>query len=86
MGTPVGLVAIEYRITGKFGGKNFWQIYSFQAFGKKIGSVKGLLNCNFYFGWVLVRQITDNSPNSPNFLPAKLSHYMIYCRVAYLKI
>ena len=25
----------EYCIAGKFGGKNFWQIYFFQAFGGK---------------------------------------------------
>jgi len=30
---------------------------------------------------VLVWQITDDLPNSPNFLPAKLSHYTVhrYC-------
>jgi len=27
---------------------------------------------------VLVWQITDDSPNSPNFLPAKLSRYTVY--------
>jgi len=27
---------------------------------------------------VLVRWIKDDLPNSPNFLPAKLSHYTVY--------
>ena len=26
---------------------------------------------------VLVWRITDDSPNSPNFLPAKISHYVV---------
>jgi len=33
---------------------------------------------------VLVWQIKDDSPNSPNFLPAKLSYYTVYGNVTAL--
>ena len=37
-------VADYYRIVGKFGRENVWQIYSFQVFGrKKFGCSQGLL-------------------------------------------
>ena len=65
-----------YRIAKKFGGENVWQIYSFQAFGgEKIGESidqpKGY-SIKLLIWMVLVWRIVDDSPNSPNFLPAKL--------------
>ena len=75
----------SYRIAGKFGGENVWQIYSFQAFGeKKFGEwiSQMVINCNYYFGWLLlcmalVWRIADDFPNSLNFLPIKLFCYTV---------
>ena len=74
---------IGYRIARMFGKENIWQSYSFKVFGRKkfgewIDRPKDYL-LKLLIWMILVWRITDDSPNSPpNFLPAKLSCYMIY--------
>ena len=66
----------------KVGGENVWRIYSFQMLCKRMNrSAKGLLIVTTNLDW----RITDDSPNLPNFLPAKLFCYMVYyIRVLYV--
>ena len=70
-----------YCIVGKFGGENAWQIYSFQAFyRKKFGEwidQQQDYSLKLLIWMVLVWQIADDLSYSPNFLPAKLSGYMV---------
>jgi len=67
-----------YHIAEKFGRAKVWQIYSFWVFGEKVWrmnrfSQKVIIVSRYLM--VLVWWIKDDSPK---FLPAKLSHYMVF--------
>ena len=57
----------------KFGRKKFGR----KKFGESIDQPKGY-SLKLLKWMVLVWRITDDSPTSPNFLPAKLSRYTVH--------
>ena len=70
----------------RYSRENVWWINSFQASGGKSlaknRSAKGLLIVTTNLDG-LVWRIADDSPNLPNFLPAKFSRYTIHFSILY---
>ena len=75
-----------YLITGIFGGVNVWRIAKLKVIGKIIFGkwIDFGYKDTIYKLTVNVWQITDDSPNSPNFPTAKHSCYTAYlCMCVY---
>ena len=66
-----------YRIAGKFGGGKFGEIALFECLVRKVWRMNRLSHKVTIITTNLDWQIPDDLPNSPNFLPAKLSYYMV---------
>ena len=69
-----------YRIVGIFGGVNVLRIAELKVIGKiKFGKWIDFGHKDTIYLLLLVKiwQITDDSPNLPNFSATKHSHYMV---------
>ena len=72
--------AFVYCIVRKFGRQKLWQIYSSWVFGnEKFG--EWIRHKVTIITTSLVWQIADDLPISPNFFPAKISHYTVVANV-----